>query len=396
VPTTDNIPTLRLKKNEERRLLTGHSWVFSNEIHDSLQGMEPGLLVRVISWQGRFLGVGHLNPHSLISIRLLSRRQVNIDRDFLKSRLLAALARRRRFLPDAQVLRLVFSEGDFLPGLIVDYYASHVVLQTLTQGMSRLESTLLDVLQEVLRPASITVRNDAPARLLEDLPLEKGVARGRLPDDLRVDIHGLSLHVDLLNGQKTGLFLDQRENWLLVDRVAAAARVLDGCCYQGAWALHAARCGAREVVGVDVSAQALEGARLNAAQNGLVHCCRFERQDIFAFLADTEERFDLIILDPPAFVKTKARLVQGEQGYVNLNRRAMKLLPPEGLLISCSCSHHLSSERFRKVLVRAARAAGKQLRLLGMFTQARDHPILLGHPESEYLKCAFLQVLQPM
>jgi 23S rRNA (cytosine1962-C5)-methyltransferase len=387
------VHTIRLKKDEERRILAGHCWVFSNEIHDSLHGLEPGEVVRVSSSSGRLLGIGHLSPNSLIAIRLLSRRQVEIDGAFYRERLLAAEERRRRLYPGSSVYRLAFGEADLLPGLIVDRYDRHLVVQVLTRGMARAEELLLETLREIFHPESIVLRNDTPMRSLEGLPLERRTAFGELPDPLVIELDGIRFHVAPLEGQKTGFYLDQRENRARLHGLTHGKRVLDACCYEGAWGLYAARFGAREVVGVDVSEAALARARRNVEINSLDTPCRLVERDIFDFLTKGEERFDVIILDPPAFIKSKAKLKEGERGYLELNRLAMKLLPPAGLLVTCSCSHHLPRDRFQVLLGQAARLAKRRLLLLEACGQSRDHPVLMSMPETAYLKCFILEVL---
>ncbi|HYA02042.1 MAG TPA: class I SAM-dependent rRNA methyltransferase, partial [Syntrophobacteria bacterium] len=387
------VHTIQLKKNEERRILAGHSWIFSNEIHDVLHGVEPGDVVRVVSASGRFLGIGHVSPNSLIAIRLLSRRQVEIDRAFYRQRLLAAEERRRWLYPGSSVYRLVFGEADLLPGLIVDRYDRHLVVQVLTRGMAQVEDVLLDILREVFQPASIVLRNDSPMRRLEGLFLERRLALGELPDPLLIELDGIRFVVAPLEGQKTGFYLDQRENRPRLRGLAHGKRVLDACCYEAAWGVYAARFGASEVVGVDVSEAALARARQNVQVNGLETPYRFVARDIFDFLTEGEEQFDAIILDPPAFIKSKAKLREGERGYLEINRLAMKLLPPGGVLVTCSCSHHLSRDRFQVLLGQAARLAKRRLRLLEACGQSRDHPVLMSMPETAYLKCFILEVL---
>jgi len=387
------VHTIRLKKNEERRILAGHSWVFSNEIHDSLQGLEPGQLVRLVSWGGRFLGIGHLNPNSLIAVRLLSRRHAEIDGPFYRQRLADADERRKWLYPGSSTYRLAFGEADLLPGLIVDRYDRHLVVQTLTQGMARIEELILELLREIFEPASIVLRNDSPVRSLEGLTLERRVAYGELPKDLVIELHGLKFHIAPIEGQKTGFYLDQRENRPVLQGLVQGRRVLDACCYEGAWGLYAASFGAREVVGVDVSGAAVERARLSAEMNGLQARCRFVEQDVFDFLTTSQEHFDAIVLDPPAFIKSKTKIAEGEQGYLDLNRLAMRLISPGGLLVTCSCSHHLPRDRFQVVLGHAARLAKRRLRLLEVRGQSRDHPILTSMPETSYLKCFVLEVL---
>ena len=385
--------TIRLKKNEERRILAGHSWIFSNEIHDSLQDLEPGQPVRLVSWGGRFLGIGHLSPNSLIAVRLLSRRHAAIDGLFYRERLIAADGRRQWLYPGSSSYRLAFGEADLLPGLIVDRYDRHLVVQTLTQGMARVEELLVELLKEIFEPAAIVLRNDSPVRSLEGLPLERRVAYGEPTEPLVIELHGLRFHVAPMEGQKTGFYLDQRENRPVLQGLVQGSRVLDACCYEGAWGLYAARSGAREVVGVDVSGTALERARLNAEMNGLGARCRFIEENVFDFLTTSEERFDAVVLDPPAFIKSKAKIEEGERGYLELNRLAMRLISPGGLLITCSCSHHLTRDRFQTLLGHAARLAKRRLRLLEVRGQSRDHPVLMSMPETSYLKCFVLEVL---
>jgi len=388
-----SVHSIRLKKGAERRLRRGHRWVFSNEVNDSLRGLEPGELVEIVSWTGKFLGIGTINPHALIAVRLFSRRRVAIDRAFLQGRIQRA-AELRRWLPGiGEAHRLVYADADFLPGLVVDRYGQHLVIQTLTQGMARLEEVILDILEEAFSPASIYCRNDSPARVLEKLPLERRLATGRLPEELVVKINGLEFRVDILGGQKTGLFLDQRCNWSWLRDWVQGDKVLDGCCYQGAWGVHAACHGAKEVVAVDSSEAALAVAAENLRLNGVESKCRLVRSDIFSFLRETEETFDVIILDPPAFIKSRAKIKEGERGYLDLNRRALLRLRPGGLLITCSCSHLLGEARLRELVCQAGRLSRKELRLLEARGQAPDHPVLPAMPETAYLKCLALQML---
>jgi 23S rRNA (cytosine1962-C5)-methyltransferase len=301
--------------------------------------------------------------------------------------------RRQALYSGVSTYRMVFSEADFLPGLIVDRYDRHLTVQILTQGMARVEDLLLNLLSQEFQPDSIILCNDTAARTLEGLPLERRVARGQLPDSLIIKLDGVTHHLTPLEGQKTGFYLDQRENRLRLAGYVRNKRVLDGCCYEGAWGLYAAGFGARLVVGVDQSARALNRGMVNARANGLEHVCRFEQRDIFEYLKESQEQFDLIVLDPPAFAKSKGKLKQAERGYLDLNRRAIKSLGPGGILVTCSCSHHLKLERFQLLLSQAGRLAGKRLRLLETRGQARDHPVLLSMPETAYLKCLFLEVL---
>jgi 23S rRNA (cytosine1962-C5)-methyltransferase len=384
---------LHIHKGHERRLLLGHPWVFSNEIASDLGTYEPGSLVDVYTHGGRLVGRGYINPRSLITVRILSRRREVIDSDFFHSRLAAAMQRRERLFPGVQSYRLVYSEGDLLPGLIVDRYQDHLVLQTLTLGMELRTEAICEALERLVQPQAIVARNDVGIRTLEGLPHEKKVLRGSLETPVEVWESDIRFRVDAWEGQKTGFYLDQRENRCTLQPLLAGERVLDAFCYTGAWALHAARAGAREVVGVDESAKAIRWATEQAKDNGLDQVCQFTPSDVFDFLkeADTRhERFDCIILDPPAFVKSRSKVREGLEGYWEINRRAMRLVKPGGYLITCSCSYHVDPDTFRTTLSRAARAARRTVVLLEMRSQARDHPVLLPLSESAYLKCAVL------
>jgi 23S rRNA (cytosine1962-C5)-methyltransferase len=384
---------LHLHKDHERRLLLGHPWVFSNEIASDVKSYEPGSLVDVYTHGGTFVGRGYINPHSLIAVRLLSRQRHTIDGEFFRRRLEAAWRRRQRWYPEAHAYRLVYSEGDLLPGLIVDRYRDTLVLQTLTLGMELRTELICDALETLLQPRAIIARNDVGVRALEGLPLQKTVLRGEVPEPVEVWEGDLRFLVDPWEGQKTGFYLDQRDNRWALRPFLGGPRVLDAFCYTGAWALHAARAGAGEVIGVDESGKALQWARQQAKDNGVDGACQFVAADAFQYLKEADERrerFDAVVLDPPAFVKSRSKLREGLHGYWEINRRAMRLVKPGGFLISCSCSHHVEPETFRVTLARAARAARRQALLLEMRSQAKDHPILLPLSEAAYLKCAVL------
>jgi 23S rRNA (cytosine1962-C5)-methyltransferase len=386
---------LHIHTGHERRLLLGHPWVFSNEIASDLRAYEPGSLVDVYTHGGTFVGRGYINPRSLITVRLMTPRREVIDTAFFRRRFDAALHLRERFLAGVQSYRLVYSEGDLLPGLIIDRYQDHLVLQTLTLGMELRTEAICEALESLMHPQAIVARNDVGIRALEGLPPEKKVLRGILQTPVEVWEGDIRFRVDPWDGQKTGFYLDQRENRCTLRPLLAGERILDAFCYTGAWALHAARAGAREVFAVDESAKAIRWASDQAKDNGLDSICQFVVSDVFDFLkeADTRrERFDCIILDPPAFVKSRSKLREGLQGYWEINRRAMRLIKPGGYLITCSCSYHVDPDTFRATLSRAARAAHRHVALLEMRSQARDHPVLLPLSESAYLKCAVLTI----
>ena len=387
---------ITLKKNEERRVLGGHPWIFSNEIADGLKQIAPGEVVEIYDWRGRFVGRGYANPRSLIAVRILSRdRATAIGRDFFRQRLEEALAYRRRVAPGETAYRLVFGEGDFLPGLIIDRYGDYLVIQSLTAGMEQWLEVIADILEELLSPVAIILRNDASVRELEGMPQEKRVLRGTLEGPVEIREGGLRLRVNLLEGQKTGFFLDQRENRFVLEKESRGLRVLDCFTYVGAWALHAALGGATEVIGLDASARAVEDATANAALNGLENICRFGRADVFdelPRLAAAGEKFDCVVLDPPAFVKSKAKIKEAVKGYREINLRGLKLIEPGGLLVTCSCSYHIDRSTFLAIIADAAADAGRRLRLVECRSQGRDHPVNPAVPETEYLKCGFFRV----
>jgi 23S rRNA (cytosine1962-C5)-methyltransferase len=384
--------TLKLKKKEDRRILRGHPWVFSNELQDVPKDAPPGEIVDVADFSGQFIGRGYLNPHTLIAVRLLTRKREEIDQAFFRKRITAARDLREA-LGFGASFRAVFSEGDGLPGLIVDRYAGMLVVQSLTAGIDRMQDLVLAALREVYSPETIVLRNDTAVRDLEGLPLEKKVVLGETAGAVTFDESGISYTVDVLEGQKTGFFFDQRENRLALAGLVRGKRTLDCFCYVGAWSLTAARHGASEVIGIDSSENAVRLAKENAALNNLP--AEFKKADVFEELRSLEkqkERFGCIVLDPPAFVKSRAKVREALKGYKEINLRAMRLLEPGGALVTCSCSHHIDQDLFREMLIDAAHAAGRQARLLEMRSQSRDHPMLLAARETQYLKCAILIV----
>ncbi len=400
---------IRLRPGREAKLLAGHAWVYRNEVEGwphvdegRLPAMEPGDLVDVHDAGGKFLARAYLNPRSTIVARLLDRARVPIDQEFFLARINQAQATRERLLgleqlsPAEMTYRVVHSEGDALPGLIVDRYADAVAVQIMTAGMERRGQLVLEAIDKIFRPRVIVARNDSPTRDREGLTRERNLIRGEFPAESRVTINGLAVQVDLWEGQKTGLFLDQVQNYRLLERISRNARVLDCFCYVGLWALHAARYGAASVIGVDQSPRAIERATTLAQQNGFAQTCRFQVGNVFDDLRERDRRreaFDVIILDPPAFVKSRERLAEAVRGYKEINLRAMRLLRPGGFLVTSSCSHHLSAEQFRDLLWESAADIRRPVRILAHRGQHCDHPIALGMPETEYLKCLLLQVL---
>lgn len=379
---------LRLAKNQERRIRSGHPWVFSNEI-ESVEGTpEPGGEVLVQDHRGGVVGVGLYNPRSLIAVRLFARRERPIDADLFRERIRAARALRERIYPVETTYRLIYSEGDFLPGLIVDRYGDYLGVQSLTAGMERRLDLVLDALQEVMQPAGIVCRRDAPARSYEDLPLMDPVERGVVPERVDAPFQGFVLTVDLRTGQKTGEFLDQRDNRLRVARESVGRRVLDLYCYSGLFSLHCTAAGAASVLGVDRSASAVERARENARRNTPSRDVEFRAEEVEAYVRGAiaaEERFGMIILDPPALVKSRKSLQEGLRKYAQLNAAALRLLEPGGVLATATCSHHVDAPLFLDVLRSAAKDAGQPLRIVEVLGQSRDHPVLLAARETSYL-----------
>jgi 23S rRNA (cytosine1962-C5)-methyltransferase len=368
--------------------------VFSNELATSPKQFEPGELVELRDRKDTFLGIGYINPHSLISVRILTRQREAIDATFFRRRILDALDYRKRFLEDMNSFRVIFSEGDFLPGLIVDKYNDCLALQFLTAGIEKWADTLIALLEEILSPSVIVLRNDSSARVLEGLKRDKRVIKGSLEKLPVIREDSLSLEMDPLSGQKTGVFLDQRENRIAFSRLIGKGVGLDLFCYGGAWSMHLAGKGAH-MVGVDESDSALELARRNAALNGLSERCTFQKADVFALLRSEKTSgnlYDFIVLDPPAFAKSRTKVKEALRGYREINGNAMGLLRKGGLLATSSCSYHIDREAFMEMLRTAARDAGRQVRLIETRSQARDHPVVLSMPETKYLKSVFLEV----
>ncbi|HEX5031578.1 MAG TPA: class I SAM-dependent rRNA methyltransferase [Candidatus Eisenbacteria bacterium] len=383
-----------LAKNQDRRLRSGHLWVFSNEIASIEGSPEPGGEVLVEDFRGGTVGTGLYNPHSLIAVRLFARRARAIDDALLRERLEQAKALRERILPVESTYRLVYSEGDFLPGLIVDRYGDHLGVQSLTLGVERRLDAILDLLMDVMKPAGICCRRDAPTRALEGLPMLEPLERGTVPDRIDAPYEGYVIEVDLRGGQKTGEFLDMRDNRKRVAQEARGRRVLDLYCYTGLFSLHCAAAGAVEVVGVDRSGAAIERARRNLARNAPGKSVTFvEEEAETALTRFTGEgaQFDMIVLDPPSLVKSRKAFKEGAAKYEKLNATAMRLLPPGGVLATASCSHHVDAPVFLDILRSAAKRAGAAFRMVDVRGQSRDHPVLLAARETSYLTLALLE-----
>jgi len=387
---------LVLRKNQDRRVRGGHPWIFSNEVATLEGAPAPGDLVEVADVRGAFLGRAYYNPQSLICARLVTRKRDEVDADLFVKRMERAVRLREAVLPGESALRVVYGESDFLPGLIVDRYGEYLAVQVLTLGMELRQDLVREALERVFAPRGVVRVADSPLRTLEGLPLERGVWWGEVPERVEVELEGFKVEADLLHGQKTGLFLDQRLNRRVAESRTAGKRVLDLFCYQGEWAMHAARGGAASVLAVDSSEPALAAAARNLERNGLADRVGLRRGDVFDVLRQLEragERFGLVILDPPALVKSRKHLAAGARAYRELNRAAMALLEEEGVLMTCSCSHHLDDALFHQVLLESARAAHRPFRVVEWRAESPDHPQLLAVPETHYLKCAVLQAV---
>lgn len=390
-------PTLakqvHLRKNEEHRVIAGHPWIFSNEIREILGSPSAGDVVEAVSSAGRSLGIGFYNPHSLISVRLVSTTVEDIDHDFFVGRLSDAVELRRKILPGATAYRLVHGEGDFLPGLVIDRYNTICVLQTLSYGMDLRTGLICEALEHLLQPLTIVERNESPLRPLDGLPKRKGILRGESATTI-VEEHGLAYEVDTLEGQKTGFFLDQRDNRLFASRVCNGARVLDCFCNDGGFALNAARGGATSVLGIDIAGDAVRRAQANAERNRVAGCS-FRHGDVFSVLPELHssgERFDVVILDPPSFTRSRKTVPSARKGYRDLHRAALQVLKTGGLLLTASCSHHIEPETFLEDIDRSVRSAGRKSQLLEWRGASADHPSLLSAPETRYLKFAVLKI----
>jgi 23S rRNA (cytosine1962-C5)-methyltransferase len=385
---------VRVNRKAADRVASGHPWIFSSDVVDR-DGAQPGEAVKVTDFRGRPLGTAHYSSTSQIALRMLSHQVREIGRDFYLQRLRAALEHRRAVVPpDNDAYRVVHGEADLLPALVVDRYGDYLVVQTLDQGMDAAKSEIASCLTEVFQPRGIVARNDVAVRAKEQLPLETTILAGDVPGPVSLKINGLTMHADLLHGQKTGIFLDQRENYRAAAQYARGGKALDCFTSTGGFALHlAARC--ESVEAVDSSGPALATAHANAEANRIANI-QFQEADVFNLLAgysSARRQYSLVVLDPPAFAKSRRNLDPAVTGYKEINLRALRLLAPGGILVTCSCSHHVSESMFLELIAQASLDAKRTLRVLERRTQAQDHPILLTVPETHYLKCLILEVV---
>ena len=387
-------PVLRLAKNQDRRLRSGHLWVFSNEIAEIEGSPGPGAEVLVEDHRGGPVGVGLYNPHSLIAARLYTRAPKAVDAALLRDRLRRAAELRARLYPADATYRLVYGESDYLPGLVVDRYGEYLAVQSLTVGIEQRIETVLDLLEEEWKPAGIVCRRDSPAREREGLALLPPLLRGEVPDRVDALHEGLVITVDLLEGQKTGEFLDQRHNRRRVAQESRGRQVLDLYCHTGLFALQCALAGASSVLGIDRSGPAIERARRNLERNAPDRPCEFREggvEDAMDAFERDGARFDLIVLDPPSLVKGRKDLADGVRKYVSVNAQALRLLRPDGVLATATCSHHVDAPLFLDILREASKRAKTELRLVEVMGQSRDHPVLLAARETSYLTMLLLE-----
>lgn len=391
-----------LKKGEGRTVKNGGMWVFDNEIASVMGSFEDGDIVTVHDFDGYPLGRGFINRHSKIRVRLMTRDcGQEIDTEFLKMRLSNAWEYRKRTV-DTESCRVVFGEADFLPGLVIDKFSDVLVVQSLALGIDRYKEKIVSVLKDILKQDGIIIRgvyerSDAKVRAQEGLDCRKGFIGGEFDTDVEIVENGVKYYVDVKDGQKTGFFLDQKYNRMAVRKLCKNAKVLDCFTHTGSFALNAAKAGAESVLGLDASEAGIEQARRNACLNGLFDTVSFECADVFEKLPELErlgEKFDVVILDPPAFTKSRNSVKNAMKGYREINLRAMKLIKDGGFLATCSCSHFMTDELFSKIIGQASANVHRRLRQVEFRTQAPDHPILWAAGESYYLKFYIFQVCE--
>lgn len=399
------LPTVLLRPGEADRIVAGHPWIYEGNILRLTRPAEDGAVVQVKDHRQRFLGVGFYNSRSKLRVRLLSNRREPLDGAFFERRFREAAVLRARYLPGVDACRLVNAESDRLSGLIVDRYADVLVLQTSALALDQRKPLLVETLRRVWSPRAIVERNDTAGRRFEGLPEQHGLLAGELTGPVEVTVHGLRFTVDLLGGHKTGLYLDQQENYARVAeliRRRPGAQVLDAFSFVGGFGLAAARAGAAHVHLVEQSEEALAAARRHAEANGLAERCSFEAANVFDWFKARTARgpheqlippYDVIILDPPSFTRTREAVADALRGYKEIHLRALKLLRPGGLLATFCCSHHVDAVTFQDVILAAAYDARRLLRRVAVFTQAPDHPVVPAIPETEYLKGYAFEVM---
>jgi 23S rRNA (cytosine1962-C5)-methyltransferase len=394
----DTLPTVVLKRGEADRIIAGHPWVYHSSIDRLTTRAENGAIVQVKDHRQRFVGIGFYNAQSKINVRVIAHERLAVDQAFFEARISAALALRQKAMPQATSFRVVNAEADLLSGLIVDKYEDLVVIQISALGMEVRKREIVAALQKLLLPRAIIERSDVASRKFEGLAEANGVVTGETDGKVKVNLNGLAFETDLLSGHKTGLYLDQQENYRLFEtlvRRLPAPHVLDCFSFLGGFALHAARAGAGHVQGIDQSAEAVAMAQRNASLNGFGEKCSFTEANVFDWLKAQMPtraheriipRFDVIVLDPPSFTRNRASVHDALRGYKEIHLRSLKLLKPGGMLFTYCCSHHIPGPLFQDAILSAAYDARRILRRIGVFTQGPDHPVVPSIPETEYLK----------
>lgn len=384
-----------LKKKIQNRVMNGHPWIFGNEVNNIEGDVTAGDTVEVYTHQGFFVGRGYINPQSQILVRLLTRnRDEQISEEFFYHRLLKCWEYRKR-LGYTENCRLVFGEADDMPALVIDKFNDYFVIQTLALGMDKWKPAIIKALNRIFSPKGIYERNDVPVRELEGLPQQKGFLTAPFDTNVIINENGLRFHVDIENGQKTGYFLDQQDNRREIQNIVKGADVLEAFCYTGTFSCHAGYYGAKSVLGLDISEHAVNTARRNAELNGLQDVCSFQAVNAFDVLkqwAKEDKKFDVVILDPPAFTKSRENIQKAITGYKEINLRGMKLLKPGGFLVTASCTNLVSPSVFLETIDLAAKDAKKKLRQVTFQTQAQDHPILWSVDNTTYLKFLIVEV----
>jgi len=385
-----------LKKRISPRIANGHPWIFGNEIDKLDTEAQPGDIVDVFTNDKSFVGKGYFNPQSQIVVRLLTRNKNDqVNEEFFHRRLLECWEYRKK-LGYVENCRLVFGEADGMPQLIIDKFNDYFVIQTLALGIDKWKPALVKAIEKIFRPKGIYERNDVPVRELEGLPQQKGFLSAPFDTKIIINENGLRFHVDLENGQKTGYFLDQRDNRRAIEHIVKDAEVLGAFTYTGTFEIHAAYYGARSVLGLDISESAVQQANRNAALNGLENICRFETANAFDVLKQWSKegkQYDVVMLDPPAFTKSRETIQKAITGYKEINLRGMKLVKPGGFLVTSSCTNLVNPQLFKEIIAKAAKDARREIRQVLFQAQAADHPIIWGLENTQYLKFLIIQVL---
>lgn len=385
-----------LRKKIADRVVNGHPWIFGNELGDTDGTYEPGDIVEVYSYNGSFVGKGYINPASQIRVRLVTREKEEVvNDDFFYKRIEEAWKYRQQ-IGYIENCRLIFGEADQLPALIIDKFNDYFVIQTLALGIDNWKPAIVAALQKIFNPKGIYERNDVPVRELEGLPQQKGFLSAPFDTKIILNENGLKFHVDIENGQKTGYFLDQQDNRRAIQHIVKDADVLEAFCYTGTFSLHAAHYGAKSVIGLDISENAVATARRNAELNGYADRCTFQAVNAFDVLKQwvkDGKRYDVVMIDPPAFTKSRENIQKAITGYKEINLRSMKLTKPGGFLVTASCTNLVPPELFLKTIEMAAKDAKRKIRQVVWQTQASDHPILWHVPTTQYLKFLIVQVI---